>query len=277
LRLSIESGEGSEGPHAARAGEFLRRWAAFHQLTDPRCKIVIHDAPSEHVGLGPGTQLALSVAAGLNAFFGFPRQTAQELALSVGRGLRSAVGTYGFVHGGLIVERGKLPGELISPLDCRVDLPPAWRFVLVRHAAASGLAGEEEISAMASLPAAPHATTLQLSEEVRERLVPAAATGDFPAFAAALFRYGNAAGQLFAARQGGPYHGPILAQLVEDIRGYGYPGVGQSSWGPTLFVVAASQQQAESLVTLLRQRKDHERLQLEISPPCNGGARIDMT
>ena len=53
--------------------------------------------------------------------------TPAELAQSVGRGLRSAVGTYGFVHGGMIAERGKLPGEVISPLDARVVLPEDWR------------------------------------------------------------------------------------------------------------------------------------------------------
>ena len=70
-----------------------------------------------------------------------PSQSPQELALSVGRGLRSAVGTYGFVFGGLIVEQGKLPDEPISPLDCRIDLPEAWRFVLVRPLGLTGIAG----------------------------------------------------------------------------------------------------------------------------------------
>src|SRR5213076_1599219 len=98
----------------------------------PPCRIHISASIPEHAGLGSGTQVALSIAAGLSALCGLPSQTPQELALSVSRGLRSAVGTYGFVFGGLIVEQGKLSDEPISPLDCRIDLPDDWRFVLLR-------------------------------------------------------------------------------------------------------------------------------------------------
>ena len=142
LRLRIEALQGgtsedacatAEGPLAARAEAFAGRWAEFHGESAHHCRIIIESAPQEHAGLGTGTQLALAVAAGLNAYCGLPSQTPQELALSVGRGLRSAVGTYGFVFGGLIVEQGKLPEEPISPLDCRIDLPEEWRFVLLRE------------------------------------------------------------------------------------------------------------------------------------------------
>jgi beta-ribofuranosylaminobenzene 5'-phosphate synthase len=275
LRLTIEPGFGIEGPHRARALTFARRWLEFHRLA-PRCRIQIHAAPPEHAGLGTGTQLALAVVAGLNAYFGLPSQTPQELAIVAGRGMRSAVGTYGFVHGGLIVEKGKLPGEPISPLDCRIDLPSEWRFVLIRHSDAAGLSGEEESAAMASLPAAPAAVTYALITEVREQLVPAAATGDFPAFADSLNRYGRRAGELFAARQGGPYHGPILTQLVEQIRALGYAGVGQSSWGPTLFVATQSENEARTLAAQLREQDSLQRLHLEIAAPCNRGARIEV-
>src|SRR5262245_37756271 len=83
-----------------RALAHARRWAEFHRRELPACCVDIHREIPEHAGLGSGTQLGLSVAAALNAFCGLPSQTPQELALSVGRGLRSAVGTYGFVFGG---------------------------------------------------------------------------------------------------------------------------------------------------------------------------------
>src|SRR5262249_44809242 len=152
------------------------------------------------------------VAGGLNAFCGLPSQTPQELALSVGRGLRSAVGTYGFVFGGLIVEQGKLSCEPISPLDCRIDLPEEWRFVLIRPRGLVGLAGEKEGEAFGSLPAVPQAVTEELIALVRDRLVPAAATADFAQFAESLYSYGRLSGECFAARQGGPFNGPLLTE-----------------------------------------------------------------
>jgi beta-RFAP synthase len=266
----------ANGPLAARAAAFARRWAEFHRQPLPACEFSIATAPPEHAGLGTGTQLGLSVAAGLSAWCGLPRQTPRELALSVGRGLRSAVGTYGFVLGGLIVEQGKLPTEPISPLDCRVDLPADWRFVLIRPAGLAGLAGETETDAIAALPAIAAATTDALIAEVRERLVPAAATGDFSAFAASLYHYGHAAGLCFAARQGGAYNGPVLTALVERIRELGYPGVGQSSWGPTLYVVLPSQAEAERLLQLLSPTASGETLEITIAAPANAGAVLEV-
>lgn len=279
LELSIEGTAElvSTGAHARRTIEFARRWARFHGRDLPTCRIAVQKAIPEHAGLGSGTQHALSVAAGLNAFCGLPCQTPQELALSVGRGLRSAVGTYGFVFGGLIVEQGKLPAEPISPLDCRIDLPHDWRFVLVRPRGLTGLAGEDEADAFQSLPPVPSSITDELVSIVRDRLVPAAALGHFHEFAESLHDYGRLSGQCFAARQGGPYNGPALTALVAQIQSLGYPGVGQSSWGPTIFVVTDSRPSAARLTEQLGLAGEAADLDLTISSPCNNGVQIDVS
>lgn len=276
LQLAVTEGENFQvsGPSAERAAEYARRWAQFHGQDPPQCHLKIEMVIPEHAGLGSGTQLALAVAAGLNAFAGLPSQSPQELALSVGRGLRSAVGTYGFVFGGLVVEQGKLPDEPISPLDCRIDLPEAWRFVLVRPRGLTGIAGRAEVEAFASLAAVPQAVTEGLIAMTRDGLVPASATADFPAFAENLYRYGRLSGECFAAQQGGPYNGPILTALVEQIRSRGHGGVGQSSWGPTIFVVEPCAEAAESLASELVLQNSE--LDVVISAPCNGGARIEV-
>jgi beta-ribofuranosylaminobenzene 5'-phosphate synthase len=278
LRLEIAGAErfSARGPLAERATAFAHRWAEFHRLASPACELIVREAPPEHVGLGTGTQLALAVAAGLSAWCGLPAQSPLELAVSVGRGQRSAVGTYGFVHGGLIVEQGKVAGELVSPLDCRLDLPEDWRFVLVRPIELTGLSGDDEAQTIAALAEVPGPIHARLVAEVREDLVPAAATGDFTDFAASLYRYGNLAGQCFAARQGGPYNGPVLTALVERIRELGHAGVGQSSWGPTLFVVTQSQPAAEELSRRLAADVAFGALETIITPPCNAGARINL-
>jgi beta-ribofuranosylaminobenzene 5'-phosphate synthase len=262
------------GECADLAAEYARRWSAFHRLEIPNCHLTIEQAIPKHAGLGSGTQLALSVAAALNAFAGLPSQTPPELALSVGRGLRSAVGTYGFVFGGLIVEQGKLADEPISPLDCRIDLPEEWRFVLLRPRGPAGLAGREETEAFAALAAVPPEVTNQLVAETRDRLVPAAAMADFPAFSQSLYHYGRMSGEIFAARQGGPYNGPVIADLVEKIRGRGFEGAGQSSWGPTVFAVTPSESAAKTLVEELRHGASAE-LEAIVTASANQGARIE--
>ena len=210
LELSIQPAEKLTvaGPLSDRALAFAGRWAEFHRLPLPECRITVTSALPEHAGLGTGTQLGLAVAAGLNAFCGLPPQTAPELALSVGRGLRSAVGTYGFVLGGLVVEQGKLPGEPISPLDCRIDLPAAWRFVLIRPAGLAGLAGDDEAAAIEALPAIPADVTARLIAEVRDHLVPAAATADFPTFAASPLPLRASVGAVLCRPPGRPLQRP---------------------------------------------------------------------
>lgn len=274
-----ESGElAATGPLAARAAEFARRWLRFHEQLPAaaalRPRITIERAPAEHAGLGTGTQLGLSVAAGLHTLAGLPRAAPQELAIAVGRGLRSAVGTYGFVQGGLVVDRGKLPGEPIAPLDCRIGLPDAWRFVLVRPAGVAGLSGDDEAAAIADLPAVPPAVTERLIALVRERLVPAAAMADFSAFSECLFEYGRTAGECFAPRQGGPFNGPVLTRLVHVLRDLGCAGVGQSSWGPTLYALQSSEEAAVSLAARLLAIVDLPPLEVDVARPANAGARI---
>jgi beta-RFAP synthase len=276
LRLTVTAAAffSTAGEFANLTADYARRWSHFHSCELPQCRLTIDESIPQHAGLGSGTQLALAVAAALNTFVGLPSQSPQELATSVGRGLRSAVGTYGFVFGGLIVEQGKLADEPISPLDCRIDVPENWRFVLLRPRGLVGLAGREETAAFASLAAVPQTATEELITETRDRLVPAAAIGDFSAFAKSLYRYGHLSGEIFAARQGGPYNGPVIAELVDHIRSRGLEGVGQSSWGPTVFVVTASESDANSLVDDLQHSRG-DAVETIVTGPANQGARIE--
>ncbi len=260
---------------AGRVREFAERWTRFHGWPElPACRILIESAPPQHVGLGTGTQLALSVAAGLNAMYAIPQAAPIDLAMSVGRGLRSAVGTYGFVQGGMIVERGKLPGEPIAPLDCRLALPAEWRVVLIRPEISGGLSGPDEQQAFAKLPAVPIDTTQRLIDEIRLVMVPAAARGDFDSFSESVYRYGRLAGQCFAPIQGGPYNGPHLARLVDTIRTLGVRGVGQSSWGPTLFALQPDQQAAQRFQDRLREAIGQPCPTMMTTPLNRTGARI---
>jgi beta-RFAP synthase len=267
----------ANGQDSDRAIRFARRWAEYHHRATPPCRIEIDSVIPPHAGLGSGTQLALAIAAGLSGFCDLPAQSPQELALSVGRGLRSAVGTYGFAFGGLIAEQGKLPDESISPLDCRLDLPEDWRFVLVRPQGLIGLAGDDETYAFGELPTVPQDVSDRLVAIARERLIPSAAAANFNQFAESLYEYGRLSGECFAARQGGPFNGPLLTAIVQQIRNMGHSGVGQSSWGPTIFVLTPSPQAAECLVDDLRSRRNGSTLDLLIAPPNNCGAQIEIS
>lgn len=276
LRISSAAGFTASGPLADRITTFARRWQAYHRLEAlPDCRVEVLSAPREHAGLGVGTQLGMSIAAGLSRFVGLPEQTPVELAASVGRGQRSAVGAYGFVLGGLIAERGKFKGEPVSPLDCHLRLPACWRVMLICPQDAVGLASDDEVQAFSRLPPVPEAVTSELARIAREQMLPAAARGDFDAFAQSVYDYGRLSGECFTSLQGGPYNGPRLAAIVAKLQALGITGVGQSSWGPTIFALLPTEESAASLRARIIDADEMRSCDITISAISRTGAHID--
>jgi beta-RFAP synthase len=266
----------TSGEAALRVDEFAAHWQTVtKQPKLPPIHIHVETLGKPHSGLGSGTQLALATAVLLQQGSDLAVNSIEQLAALVGRGRRSAVGTYGFAYGGLIVERGKLAHEAISPLDQRLELPQDWRFVLIRPNADLGLHGADEQRAFAELPAVPNETADYLNRLLDEQLLPAVQTGDFMRFSESLYEYGYRSGLCFASAQGGAYRGPRLTKLVELVRSLGVIGVGQSSWGPTLFAAVRDDRAAAELVTQLRLRDDD--LSLVIAAPTVTGARLNGT
>lgn len=263
------------GLDAPRTEHFARRVInAALGGREPACRITLHAAPPAHAGLGSGTQLGMSLAAGLAAWHALPTGDAVQLARWAGRGLRSAVGLYGFARGGLIVEEGKPRGQHISRLFAHADLPSEWRFVLLRVRGVRGLSGEQEQAAISSLPPVPGGTTARMVQLTMEHLLPAAEQGQFAEFSEHLYQYGRLAGECFAARQGGVYASPQLEQLVAWLRGIGVAGVGQSSWGPTLYALVESQAAAAALVERIERERRGDKLELSITPASRQGAIV---
>jgi beta-RFAP synthase len=237
-----------EGPHADRAlaaaSAFLLRRARegkpplVEALALPQARLRVVTAPPEHVGLGTGTQLALAVARGLAELWGMDATTA-DLAARVGRGRRSALGVHGFFNGGFLIEGGKCGEEGLGPLLFRQPFPDEWRLLLVRPTGEAGLHGLPEQSAFQELARQPSglACTEALCRLVLLGMLPALLGRDRAGFAEALYDFNRRAGEMFAAAQGGPYAGPFVGGLVQWLLRQGVRGVGQSSWGPTVFAL----------------------------------------
>ncbi|MFP6575532.1 MAG: hypothetical protein VB912_10290 [Pirellulaceae bacterium] len=263
------------GKLSNRVLAFVHHWTPWHGHSElPLCRIEVESVAREHVGLGVGTQLGLSVASGLNRFSGRPEVPITELVQSVGRGARSAVGSYGFLSGGLIVDAGKTDTEQISPLEARLPVPASWRWVLICPQQGSGLSGESEGQAFEQLPPVSEAVSERLKSEIQEEILPAVREHQFERFAQAVFRFGERAGSCFATVQGGSYHGQELIRRVDWLRSLGIEGVGQSSWGPTLFALFEDESAAGSFVTYAQQDPMGASLEYQIASTDNSGARF---
>jgi beta-ribofuranosylaminobenzene 5'-phosphate synthase len=266
-----------DGRHAERVAKFaelITKNLALPSLPEVSVKVIA--APRDHIGLGVGTQLGLATAAGLAEALGFPWRDPLRLAQLTGRGRRSAVGTYGFLMGGLIVDGGHLPNEGLGQLVYRGEIPNEWRIVLIT-AGGTGRSGHSEDLAIADLPAVAPATTEELERIALEQLKPALEKLSFSEFAEAVYKYGKLAGEFFSPAQGGTYCSKQIEELIEWLREHGVDGVGQSSWGPTVFAFLPSEEDAQELQRLFARKIYSADYDLLITTPANHGAIVTIT
>jgi beta-RFAP synthase len=284
LRLRVEASEtwSSSGALGERVLAFAQRFAQAARQEEgekdlaPR-HVAVEEVGPEHAGLGVGTQLGLAVASALAASWGLTCDL-RTLARRVGRGLRSAVGAHGFAQGGLIVEAGKSVPDRLAPLVARQPFPEAWRLVLILpgERAEVGVHGGREVEAFAQLearPGSPERTDV-LCRLVLLGLLPALVEADVDTFGEALYEFNRRVGEAFAPVQGGVYASPRVAELVAFVRGQGVCGVGQSSWGPTVYAVVADADRAQRLAGRLRDHFGLPEASVLVTAACNHGATI---
>lgn len=236
-----------DGEDADRATAFARQFLTHHRLARG-AHICVHRALPSHAGLGSGTQLALSIARALAELYSVDADP-RALAHAMGRAQRSAIGMWTFAGGGLVVEGGRRPksGES-GPLIARLPFPESWRCVVVVPDGPPGISGAEEAEAFARLPKPSEHDVEHVSHLVLMALLPALADGDLGAFGRALTEIQEVTGRWFAPAQGGTFASGPSRALVRQLAEWGASGVGQSSWGPTVYGIVDGAEAATRLV-----------------------------
>lgn len=262
------------GPNAERALAFAQQ-AACHWSNSCESPLSIHirQAPPAHAGLGSGTQLALAIARGVS-LLGNLNPDVDELSTAVGRGQRSAIGSHGFLRGGLLWETGRLPNESLAKLTRRLDVPQQWRVLLITPPHDAGLHGTAEVDAFAQLPPVLPEVTEKLQRLAGEKILPAVEQAAFATFSESIYEYGHLAGSCFAPVQSGPYASPDVAHCVNVLRSLGLQGVGQSSWGPTIFVFTPDESNANQWLDTLSEMSEFAASKITVATPNNYGASV---
>lgn len=273
-RVSVQaerSGEWTaEGPHAERALKYAKLTAEHLKDRSP-LEIQVLAAPPQHVGLGLGTQLALCTAAAVHQALGRAEPATDVLSEITGRGSRSAVGAYGFERGGLILENGSVEQGSLGEFVAGVVFPDAWRVLLITLPTTSGVHGTAEQRAFNQVPRVAPATTSRLWELATEQILPAARANVFDEFSDGVYEYGHRAGECFTAVQGGAYASEQIAAVVARLRSMGVRGVGQSSWGPTVYAFVEDQTAANQLVERIEDLPEFARASIRITQADNRG------
>jgi beta-ribofuranosylaminobenzene 5'-phosphate synthase len=243
-----------EGPRAPRVEQLIAHLRATSDEMGMALRpahIRVESVPPEHIGLGVGTQLCLAVASAVLSVAGKTDVPVEDLARWTGRGRRSGIGLHGFEHGGLIVDGGRRNEADIPPLLAHLPFPDAWSVLIVRPPGESGLHGPDENRAFANLPPITSDVTDSLCRLVLLEILPAVIERDLAAFGAALGELQARVGACFAPAQGGIYSTTRALQIVATLRDLGFVGVGQSSWGPTLYAFSSCTEQD---ITMLAER-----------------------
>jgi len=265
----------STGPEHERALLFAQQaYARWDSAAIDALRVHVKEAPSAHAGLGSGTQLALAVVSAVANLCDRTPVDFNELVTVAGRGNKSAVGCYGFQQGGLILENGYQPGESLGRLVRRVEIPSDWHILLIRHRAERGIFGQNERDAFSSLPPVPMAVTDELLHLANFEIVPSAEKNDFDSFGEAVYQYGLLAGSCFTPIYGTSFASPRISAFVRVLRELGIAGVGQSSWGPTVFAFTESRAAATHLKERLQSIQEFSNTTMSVVAPCNHGAQV---
>jgi beta-RFAP synthase len=144
--------------------------------------------------------------------------------------------------------------------------------LVVLDPARQGTHGDEELAAFATLGVFPESDAAHLCRLVVMKALPALADQDLSSFGAAISELQARLGDYFAVAQGARFTSAAVAAALEAMAGAGAVGIGQSSWGPTGFAFAASQDEAERIASVGRAQDSG--LDIRICQGLNRGAEI---
>jgi beta-RFAP synthase len=263
-----------EGAESSRASAHLSTLCA-HLGIRGQHRLVVEQSIPPHAGLGSGTQIALAVAAALRTLHKLPLDIGGDATL-LERGGRSGIGIASFKDGGVIVDAGKNAGGAPPPVVARLPFPEQWRVILILDHAGHGLHGEAEVAAFRTLPPFPASSSGEICRRVLMGLMPAVVERDLAAFGAAVTAIQTLVGTHFAPAQGGVFTSRHVEAVAHGLAEAGAVGIGQSSWGPTGFAFAPSQDVAIAYVNAVRGMAG-DGIELRIVEGRNSGADIRST
>jgi len=251
LQARRSDGFSATGPGAERALEYARAFAAARGIGGG-ISLTLEQAIPDHVGLGSGTQMALAVGTALERLYDI-ESGSRSIADTLQRGARSGIGIGAFDQGGFILDCGRGELEGVPPVAVRLPFPGQWRILLLFDIRGQGLHGEREREGFSSLPEFPENTAGHLCRLVMMKLLPGLLEQSLPMVADAIGEIQQLVGDYFAPAQGGRFTSTVVSDALAWIKRRGLSGIGQSSWGPTGFVLVENTLQAQRLERGLKQ------------------------
>ena len=257
-----------------RAYEYAKLILKAYEV-DETVHIIIHKQIPEHAGLGSGTQLALTIGVAISKLFDL-NLSLMDIGKVLDRGNRSGIGIGAFENGGFLIDGGKGKSAELPPITVRQSFPENWRIILLINRREKGIHGQKEYNAFKKLKPFPENLSEQLCRLVNMVILPSLVGKNFNEFSSAIGKLQKIVGTHFSPIQGGVYSNPDIADIMSYVEKKGFMGIGQSSWGPTGFILTNSDTSAHKLVKDIRQKFLCKDLKIEIVQGRNKGSLIEF-
>ena len=276
VRVSVSPSERWKihGKLPEKAGQYVKILRRELELVQPM-HIVVSETIQSHVGLGSGTQLALAIAAACSAV-GCRKVSIEKLSALSGRGKRSGIGTAAFSVGGFLVDRASDESDESRAVSMRFEFPEEWKILLVLEDELKGAHGAVEMDAFRELGGFSSRLTQQLQKILLDQVVPSLQMRDIISFGKGITRIQNQVGDFFEPIQGGRYLSPHVSKILEAAAELGAAGVGQSSWGPTGFILTESEKDAQNLRAAILAADAADGIHIKIVQARNAGAQLTV-
>lgn len=237
-------------------------------------EIKLYSHYSQHTGLGSGTQLAMAVVDAWSALHQRSLSSVTVAMQLAGRGERSSIGSTGYFQGGFLIDDGKPRLDSLGSVQTRLEFPEDWRILLIRPTQGAGLAGTAEKDAFSHIDQVRHPHAHELTQFLDVDIPAALRERDFDAFTQTIDLFGQLVGQQFSLIQGGIYASKPASDTIVFLREQGLTGLGQSSWGPTLFAFCRTEEEALRFVNMLGGKLPHSGWEILMTRGLNSRARV---
>jgi len=251
-------------------------------------KITIWDFLYTHMGLGSKTQMALAIATSIIKILDIDMKIDIEtLTYMVGRGGTSGIGFRSFDSGGFVLDCGHrfgegeekhsfLPSSASNAKPARTILqykfPEDWTVLVVILNVPAGASNIEEINVFQKHCPIPIEEVQQVSHHILLQLLPGIIEKDLDTF-------GKAVNQIrkigFKKIEVSLQHEKVkeLIQFLEQKSNC----AGMSSFGPTVFSIFQSEDEARKILDEINQKFSSVGLTTYITTANNSGAHIEIT
>jgi len=205
----------------------------------------------EHVGLGSTTQLKLALYSAILRIEGIVASL-EDIAIKAGVGLISGIGLYGFKYGGLIVDSGRRQGRELVGLLARYEFPESWYIVVATPVTERKVFGEVERKYLMMHTTVNESSYCRALEIVFRKLLPAVVERNFTDFVASIEELDKLTSNYFAIQKGRfcCRESEVTATALKEAGG---EGIGQSSWGPTVYAFFETRKAAENAMKYVKE------------------------